>query len=195
MKTGDVSGTYSVNWYTSDGSTEGAADYGVADGTAVFAPDVNEIQISIATIDDSEAEGQETFYINLNGTSGGAGITDMQATANISDNDSGNTPPVASDDLLIAPRCTVREINLVANDTDQDGNTPLSVVQGSLSGDGAAFTDHHPDPSKTATRVQITAPNVASRTNYTVTYQVQDTLGATDTGTLTINVRAFGDTC
>lgn len=83
-----------------------------------------------------------------------------------------------------------------ANDTDPEGNNPVTVMPGSLTGDGAGFTtllaNYYGHVNK---YLEITAPNVSTRTFYTVNYTAQDSLGATATDTLTIDVRAFGNLC
>jgi len=104
---------------------------------------------------------------------------------------SGNIPPVANDDLKIIARCATSHVGLTGNDTDADGNVPLSIVPGSLRGPSwVTPSSTHPN-----SHVNIVAPNVTATRPFAVQYTVQDTLGATDTGTLTIDVRAFGPTC
>ena len=103
----------------------------------------------------------------------------------------GNIPPVANDDSRVMARCNTSHQGLTGNDTDADGNVPLSIVPGSLR--GPSWVTHsatHPN-----SHVSIVAPNVTATRPFTVQYTVQDTLGATDTGTLTVDVRAFGPTC
>lgn len=121
-KTGNVQSSYSVNWFTSDGSAKAGQDYGGASSTLSFAANEASKQVSIATIDDNVVEALETFYLNLNGTSGGATISDPQGAAQITDNDvASNDPPIANNDSVAA--CGSAFVQVLANDTDPDGDT------------------------------------------------------------------------
>lgn len=87
-KTGSTSASFSVSYGTADGSATAGADYTAASGTVTFAASEMSKTVSIATIDDAEFEDLEDFLINLSGASGGATISDVQATGTIEDNDS-----------------------------------------------------------------------------------------------------------
>jgi len=193
-KTGTVTGSYSVNYTTTEApnSATSGSDYTPVSGTLSFGATDTDLSITVATTDDTEAEAVEKFYVDLSSATGGATISDPQAVGSIDDNDSsGNIPPVANDDLKIIARCYTSHTGLTGNDTDQDGNVPLAIVSGSLVGPSwVTHSTTHPN-----SHVSIVAPNVTVTTFFTVQYTIQDTLGATDTGTLTIDVRAFGATC
>ena len=95
-----------------------------------------------------------------------------------------NSPPVAVNDSATVYCETTATISLTANDSDPDGNTPLTVT---------ALTK----TSGKAMSASIVAPGSAQL--YAVTpgtrvysYTVQDTLGATDQGTLTVTVPTSG---
>jgi hypothetical protein len=78
-------------------------------------------------------------------------------------------------------RCQFQSLFYVLdNDYDPDGNTPLSLVSISYSGGlGTAFDS---DP-----RI-IFRPNSSGTGTAVITYTVQDSLGATATGTFNLNV-------
>ena len=134
--------------------------------------------------------GNRTDY-DVSNSSGTANPDDTGATSGGIAGGGGNIPPVAVDDLKVIARCATSHTGLTGNDTDADGNVPLSIVSGSLSGPSWVT----PSATHPNSHVSIVAPNVTATTLFTATYTVQDTLGATDTGTLTIDVRAFGATC
>jgi hypothetical protein len=188
-KAGAVQNSYAVTWFTSDGTANEGSDYGAASGTLTFAPGETAKQISIATIDDNDAEAIENFYINLNGTTGGATIGDPQGAATISDNEATNQPPVANDDARTIRACRANSARLSFNDTDADGDA-LEVI--SIDDPANVFTSEAIAYGKSVT---FFTPNIAG--DHIITYVVADTQGATDTGTLTITVPAWSvqDSC
>lgn len=94
----------------------------------------------------------------------------------ISINAAGNQPPVANPDAATTTVCQTIFINVIANDTDPDGDLPLTLV--SVSGIGYSVFS--------STTVQFDAPNSpASRSG---TYVVQDSRGAQSTGNVNVGV-------
>lgn len=76
-------------------------------------------------------------------------------------------------------KCTSKTFNVLANDYDPDGNTPLSLVSVSYGGSlGSA--------SVSGSNVYFEA--YGSTGTAVVTYTVSDSLGATANGTLTITI-------
>lgn len=115
--------------------------------------------------------------------------------ANCQDNPGGpgdpggpNAPPIANDDSINIRCGESGTINVIANDTDPDGNYPLSVVTFSIvSGSVSSIT------LISSTSFDINAgwmPNTAI-----VSYTVKDSLGATGTGQLTIRVTGSDRVC
>ena len=94
-----------------------------------------------------------------------------------------NQPPVTAADTLSVPRCGWGSKNVIANDSDPEGNTPLVVtaVSAGLKGEatvsGTAFIEYQ---------------SVGMIGNDILTYTVRDSLGATSTGTLTVTVTSSG---
>jgi YD repeat-containing protein len=179
-KTNPVSFAYSVDYSTANGSAAAGSDYNATSGTLSFAVGETSKTISVVTIDDGTYEPPETVLVNLSNASGGATIAGPQGSGTINDNDvPPNNPPTPVNNTGSQPRCTVRTYNVVANDTDPDGDYPLSLV--SVSGStGGIFsvvdsqTIQFESFGTTGTRVG--------------TYTVQDSRGATATATLTISV-------
>jgi hypothetical protein len=91
----------------------------------------------------------------------------------------GNQPPVANPDSASTSACGTVTINVVANDTDPDGNYPLHVA-------GIVSATKGSVDSYTTTSITYTAA-VSSATGV-VTYTVTDSLGATSDGDLSITI-------
>ena len=88
-RTGDVSGTASIDFATSDGNATAGSDYIAVSGTLNFAPGELSKDILIPIIDDNLFEtGDETFKLTLSNPTGGAFLTaPREGTINLSDNE------------------------------------------------------------------------------------------------------------
>jgi uncharacterized protein (TIGR03118 family) len=99
-RTGDTSGTATVNYNTFDESAAGHAsqksDYEIALGTLTFAPGETSKTFRVLIVDDKFVEGDETIDLMLsNPTGAGVGLgSPNRAQIVILDND--NTPPVTN---------------------------------------------------------------------------------------------------
>ncbi len=100
-RSGDTSGSATVGYTTSDsagsdlcsvlnGSASSRCDYSPAIGTVTFAPGETSSVISVLIVDDSYAEGSETFTVSLANPSGCILGPPTTATITINDNDSTN---------------------------------------------------------------------------------------------------------
>ena len=89
-RTGNVSGSVSVNYATSDGTATAGSDYTAASGTITFGPNELSKIITIPIINDNLFEnGSETFNLTLSGPTGAGILTSPSAMAiTINDNDS-----------------------------------------------------------------------------------------------------------
>ncbi|HEX3146257.1 MAG TPA: Calx-beta domain-containing protein [Pyrinomonadaceae bacterium] len=88
IRTGDVSGTSTVDYATSDGTATAGSDYTATSGTLTFAPSQTSKTISIPIIDDRVFEnGAENFTLTLS-NAGGAVLTAASTVITISDNES-----------------------------------------------------------------------------------------------------------
>ena len=83
--------TVLVNYATSNGTAAAPSDYASATGTLTFSPGQTSKTINIPVAGDTIVEGDETFFVNLSGTSG-ATIADGQGQGTIV-NDDAATPP------------------------------------------------------------------------------------------------------
>ncbi len=88
-RTGDISGTASINFATSDGTATAGSDYTATSGTLTFGPGELSKNITIPIFNDNLFEtGDETFTLTLSNPTGGAVLTAPNAgTINLSDDD------------------------------------------------------------------------------------------------------------
>ena len=169
QRVGGSDGAASVNYFTSSGTAIGDSDYDSISGTLNFLAGQTSKSLTIDVFDDGDDEGNESFTLNLAGTTGGAGLGSPQtATITIIDNDGSIVPGVvnygsfnSSAGLQLNGNATVTggELRLVAAAAQQRGSayytTPISVDaetsfqtqfearfdggQGSAGGEGLAF--------------------------------------------------------
>jgi hypothetical protein len=87
--TGGTAGVVGVNFHTVDGSAQAGADYVATNGTLVFtSPKTKSLTIPIRILNDSLNETNETFFIALDATTGGAARgTNLTAKVTLLDND------------------------------------------------------------------------------------------------------------
>lgn len=83
-KAGTATGNCSVNYATANGTAVAPGDYAAASGTLTFTPSQAVQTVNVATVDDSIAEGDETFNLNLSSPTSPATLgTPSSATATI----------------------------------------------------------------------------------------------------------------
>lgn len=175
-KTGIANTSFSVNYASGNGTATSGTDFMPGSGTLTFLASETSKTIAVQTIDDSSVESDETVLVNLFSPTGGATITALQGSGTIANNDIANLPPIANpDDTSFV--CTIEKgVNVVANDTDPENNTPLTLVS------VEAVSPITWASVLSSTFVQIGA---AGPGTFTFNYVVSDSLGATSTGTLT----------
>jgi YD repeat-containing protein len=93
-----------------------------------------------------------------------------------------NQPPVTvADSLSNIPKCVIRSKNVTANDSDPEGNVPLTVIS-------VVSSNPSLGSASVANASTVQYESGISGGSDTVTYTVQDSLGAMSTGTLTVTV-------
>src|SRR6185369_6976642 len=103
-RTGDTSGGASVDYRTTDtdtftvncaakqGQAYGRCDFAMVVGTASFAPGETSKTFAVPIIDDSYAEGVETFSVVLSNPSGATLGSTSTASVSITDNETSDGP-------------------------------------------------------------------------------------------------------
>lgn len=187
-KTGATVASFGVNYEATHNTATATWDPNNPDdfyrttSAIYFAPNESSKTISIYTFDDGFDENNETLLLNLTSATGGATISDAQGVGTIVDNDDpppppppGNTAPTAVNDTGSMLRCSSKAFNVLANDSDADGDVPLTIVGVS----GYNF-------SATSTQVWVDSTGLSS--GATGVYTVQDSRGAQSTASLTITI-------
>lgn len=192
-KSGSTNTSYSVNWTTIADTAIANSDFQAASGTLVFGPGEYAKTVSIATVDDTAHEEAKSLFIALSGASGGAIISGARGTGIINSEDLPPAPPPASQaptpqgETVSTPRCGEDlVVNVLANDTDPDGNYPLNLSRiESVSAGFAVIED--------LTNIRFT-PGQATGTAQ-VRYVVVDSTGVTAAATLFVTLTGGTGPC
>jgi Calx-beta domain len=94
VRSGDITGSSSVHYATSDGSAVAPDDYASRSGNFTFATAEFSKEIDVPIVDDNDIENPETFGVTLSSLTGATfpnGAGSVSGTATIVDNDS---PPI-----------------------------------------------------------------------------------------------------
>jgi hypothetical protein len=175
-KAGTTSNSCSVNYATANGTATAGSDYTAASGTLTFTSAQTSKTVSVTTTNDTTVESAETFTMSLSSPTGGSTVgSPGSATATVNDND-GNQAPTPVNDTGSQEKCTTAVYYVTGNDTDPDGDYPLTVT--AVSGIGFSV---YSSSEVQFTSTQGTGAKVG-------TYTVQDSLGATANATLTVTV-------
>lgn len=186
-KSGTATGSLAVNFTSSDGSAVASSDYSATSGQLLFQAAETSKTISVSTIADTAAEPAETFTVSLSSPSAGSRLGTANASGTINASSGPNQPPVTQNDGLTMNMCEYAEINVVANDSDPEGD-PIELIDVSqpIHG-GSVFL-----VSTTTIGFQ---PAWGYDDDEWLTYTIKDSHGNTDTGTLSIQVNNNGSAC
>ena len=144
-----------VDFSTADGTALAGADYNATGGTLTFAPGETTKTILVHTIDDANAETNETFVVNLSGASG-AIIQDAQGEATITETDAGVT--VTATSSLSTSEAGDGATFSVVLDTQPTGPVTIRVQTGDPS-EGLVSTSHEPQSSTDELFLYYTSSN------------------------------------
>jgi hypothetical protein len=97
MRTGDTSGTTTVNYFTEDDTATQKSDYEIASGTLTFLPDETSKTFVVLINEDSYVEGPEKVTLRLSNPNGGIEGEPYSAVLNIID-DAVESPGNSLDD-------------------------------------------------------------------------------------------------
>jgi hypothetical protein len=186
-RSGNTGFAVSVNYATVNGTATAGSDYTAASGTLSFAAGQTTATITVPTIDDSVYEPTETMAVALSGGSSGTTITTATGTGIITDNDIPN--PVAVADSVTFVCSADDTLNVVANDYDPNGLTPLTLVSVSSTYSGPSGA-RATLVSTTSMRMGATQPR-----SYVFHYVVQNSLGGTAAGNVSANITGKSQVC
>jgi len=183
-RTGTASAPLSVNYATSNGTAAAPGDFSAASGTMTFLAWETARTFAVTVHDDGVSEGAEQFSVVLSSPSSGATIGTGTVTTTIASNGPANQPPVAVSDDMLVGTCRGKTVNVLANDTDPEGNLPLALVSISYGGGMGTATMVGTDS------IRFQAYSAPGPTG--VIYTVRDSLGATSIGYLDIVINDLG---
>ncbi|MGA9582473.1 MAG: Calx-beta domain-containing protein [Allosphingosinicella sp.] len=118
-----ATGTFSVNYATSNGTALAPGDYSPVSGTLVFTGTASQT-VSVPTLADGLAEGAETMLLNLSSPTGGASVVIAQGSGSI--NASSAPPPPPPPPPSSPPLPPAPELNKPAV-TDPEVESPASA--------------------------------------------------------------------
>ena len=170
-----------AHWDDDKGADSGSAYlYGVSGWTAIPDSEAGATNATSYTVNDLTNEEEYGFWIRARNTVGASEASDPVTVTPV------NTAPTAVDDATTTAEGTAVDIDVVANDTDLEGDT-LQVTSVTMPSNGTAVIK-----SGSATTITYT-PNAGFHGSDSFTYVASDGNGGTDTGTVTVTVTAVDD--
>ena len=131
-------GAITVNYEPANGTASAPGDYTTTSGTLTFAQGVTSQTITVPVVRDTDVEGDETFFVNLTGSSSNARIMDGQGQGTIVNDDQTPTPATVTLSPLGATNDVGSEHCTTATVRDGAGNLMRDVVvRFSISGPNA----------------------------------------------------------
>lgn len=186
-KTGATTGSFAVGYNTTNGTAVASfnaynpGDYYMTTSSIAFGPADSTKTVTIYTAEDILDENNETLFLNLTSPTGGATISGAQGTGTIVDNDDpppppppGNLAPTPVDDIGYQKSCATFSHDVLGNDTDPDGDTPLVLISSS-------------NPSFVISSGKIAVDGTQIADGDSTIYTVRDLRNAIATATLTIH--------
>ena len=170
-----------AHWDDDKGADSGSAYvYGVSGWTAIPDSEAGATNATSYTVNDLTNEEEYGFWIRARNTVGASEASDPVTATPV------NTTPTAVDDATTTAEGTAVDIDVVANDTDLEGDT-LQVTSVTMPSNGTAVIK-----PGSATTITYT-PNSSFHGSDSFTYVASDGNGGTDTGTVTVTVTAVDD--
>jgi hypothetical protein len=176
-------GPVTVDFATADGTATAPSDYTSASGTVTFAPGDTAEAVTVLVNGDTEAEANETFFVNLSSPSANATIADGQGLGQIVDEDT-TFPPTANagPDQSVAPGALV-QLNGTAS-SDPEGQA-LTYSWSQLSGPAVTLSD------PTSPTPTFTAPTGPATLSFQLEVCDPELLCDTDTVVIAVNPPAI----
>ena len=170
-----------AHWDDDKGADSGSAYvYGVSGWTAMPDSEAGATNATYYTVNDLTNEEEYGFWIRARNTVGASEASDPVTATPV------NTTPTAVDDATTTAEGTAVDIDVVANDTDLEGDT-LQVTSVTMPSNGTAVIK-----PGSATTITYT-PNSSFHGSDSFTYVASDGNGGTDTGTVNVTVTAVDD--
>jgi Tol biopolymer transport system component len=185
-RSGPHCATATVQYATADGSATAGADYTAASGTLTFVAGQGSRTFDVPVIADGVDEADETLQVALSGPTGGPLLgSPSVATLTIRDGDTtSNTPPNAVDDSAATPEDTPLTIDLLANDSDPDGDA-MAVTAVTTPGHGGVTNNGN------GTVTYTPAAHFSGTDSFA--YTVGDGSGGSDTASVNVTVSPVND--
>lgn len=184
-KNGGSAFTHNVNYATANGTAVAPGDYTAKSGTLSFAPSETSKMVTIASIEDADHEGDETFSVNLSAATGGATISDAQGIGTIINDDPVNSPPIAVNDSVSGDSLLTHTVFPLANDSDPNGH-PLT-----LTGYTRSSTSLTVSWNASQKRMSISGP-VGT---FYIDYTISDGNGGTDSARINVELTPGSGGC
>ncbi|HYV09957.1 MAG TPA: Calx-beta domain-containing protein [Pyrinomonadaceae bacterium] len=180
-RTGDVSGTASINFATSDGTAKAGSDYTATSGTLTFGPGELSKNISIPIINDNLFEtGDETFNLTLSDPTGAILTAPNVGTINIADNEF--KPFVSTASAISITEGDSGTRNVAVNVTLSTPSVQVVTVDYATSnGTAAAGSDY------VAASGTVTIPAGSSSATINISINGDTTVEANETFTVTLS--------
>lgn len=175
-----ASKSVTVNYSTANGSAAAGSDYTATSGTLTFAPGETSKSVTVASIDDSTYEGNETFTVSLSSPSN-ASLGRSAATGTIVENDAA---PVT---FAVSGAATVVEGGVLVFTVTKGNSTTgtTSVNYATANGTATAGSDYNATsgtltfgPSETAKTVSVqTIDDAVQESTETVLLNLSNAVG------------------
>jgi large repetitive protein len=179
-------GGITVN-YTIGGSATNGTDYTTLSGSVTFAAGTNTTTVDVVPIDDTVFEGNETVEITLtDGARYNLGTT-SNATLTLTDNELASSPPNAVDDTATVSAYTLANLNVLANDSDPNGD-PLQLSIHTAPTNGTATVNNNGTPGNLTDDFIVYTPAFGYSGSDSFIYQVNDGNGGIDLATVAVTV-------
>ena len=127
-------------------------------------------------------KGSDTFTYTISDGNGGTDTATVTVTVN-------NAPPVANDDAVSTNTDTAVAVNVLANDTDANGDTlTITAVTSPTANGGTAVLNNNGTPADPTDDFIDYTPPAGFAGSDTFTYTIDDGDGGTDSATVTVTV-------
>jgi large repetitive protein len=177
-------------FYTLSGTATNGTDYTTLPGSVTFAAGATTATVTVAPIADALTEGNETVILTLVDQ---AGYTlGANTTATITLADPVNQPPTAFKDIVTTNEDTPVTINVLANDTDPDGD-PRSLDSFTNPTNGTVTRNDNNTPDNLTDDQLVYTPNANYNGSDSFTYTISDGNGGTATATVILTVSSVND--